>query len=314
LLISLLLLGYFFWILVDKQGSAGAALSQLAAAFSQAFLTWLIPACLLHLVGYSLISFRWQVLLQAQNVHAPFGQLFLYYFMVTFFNTFLPSTIGGDVVRVLESRKLTGDTTTAAMVVIIERFSGMVALIIIVIVGLGIKMLTESGTVYLVWLFLGLVLTLFGLLVVGAHPRVARGLLRFLSRFLPRKVLRILERAYGAVEIYYNSPGSFWKALLISVLFQLNMVTYYYFIARALNQQPDPVEFLVKIPIMIFLLMTVPAINGLGVRTAGFKELMKFPEAYALAGEMIDLGLRIVYGLLGGAVFLFYRRPSASKK
>jgi hypothetical protein len=94
----------------------------------------------------------------------------------------------------------------------------------------------------------------------------------------------------------------------VSIVFQLNIIVYYFFIARALHQDPDPVEFMVKMPIVIFLLMTIPAINGIGVRTAGFKGLMGFAPVYALAVESIDLGFRILYGLIGGIVFLFYRR------
>ena len=62
---------------------------------------------------------------------------------------------------------------------------------------------------------------------------------------------------------------------------------------------------------MIVLLMTIPAINGLGIRTASFKGLMKFPPAFAISGELIDLGMRIGYGLLGGLIFLFYRRTDS---
>ena len=122
------------------------------------------------------------------------------------------------------------------------------------------------------------------------------------------------EKAYDAVEVYYKRPRALFLSLGLSVVFQLNMVIYYFLIAKALGQNPDPIEFLIKVPIMIFLLMVVPAINGLGVRTGSFKGLMKFPTAYALAAEIIDLGMRIGYGLLGGLVFLFYRRPKNKNK
>jgi hypothetical protein len=92
------------------------------------------------------------------------------------------------------------------------------------------------------------------------------------------------------------------------------MVLYYYLIARSLGQDPDIIDFMIKVPIMIVLLMTVPAINGLGIRTASFKGLMKFPPEFALLGELIDLGMRVGYGLLGGLVFLIYRRPDSTKK
>ena len=139
-------------------------------------------------------------------------------------------------------------------------------------------------------------------------------MLIFSKKILPLKVQSSVEKAYKAVEVYYKRPGALILSLGVSVVFQLNMVIYYFFIAKALYQNPDPVDFLIKVPVMIFLLMVVPAINGLGVRTGSFRELMKFPTAHAFAVEVIDLGMRIGYGLLGGLVFLFYRRPRGTEK
>jgi hypothetical protein len=148
----------------------------------------------------------------------------------------------------------------------------------------------------------------FILAIILAHPKIAAKILALLKKILPRKIHRILEESYTAVSIYYRRPVELAAAILISIIFQLNMVLYYFLIALALNQNPDIVDFMVKVPIMIVLLMTVPAINGLGIRTASFKELMRFPPAFAISGELIDLGMRIGYGLLGGIVFLFHRR------
>ncbi len=71
-----------------------------------------------------------------------------------------------------------------------------------------------------------------------------------------------------------------------------------------------------KAPMLIFLLMTVPSINGIGVRTAVFRSLMKFPMPVSLAVEVIDIGMRLVLGLIGGGFFLFYKRGgrAADKK
>jgi hypothetical protein len=96
-------------------------------------------------------------------------------------------------------------------------------------------------------------------------------------------------------------------ALGVAVLIQFNMVVYFFLIAKALHQAPDPIEFMIKIPVLIFLLMTVPSVNGLGVRSAGFKGLMGYNAVYALAMESIALGFRILYGFVGGIVFLIYR-------
>ncbi|MCP4213589.1 MAG: flippase-like domain-containing protein [bacterium] len=312
LLVSAGLIAYFVYVLSRQFGGLDIALKNFSEVFSGASLYWLLPAGAMHIVGFSLTSLRWKVLLQGQDVHSSFGRLFTYYFMASFFNLTLPSTIGGDAVRAMESRKLTGSASTSVMVVVIERLTGLAALVFIAATGLVISFSrnTEGNTQK--WLILFLVLSLMGLVIFLARPKIAHKLLNVTAGFLPARVQGFLVQAYTAVETYYKRPASLLTAQLISIVFQVNMLLYYYFIARALQQHPDPVDFMIKIPIVIFLLMTVPAINGIGVRTASFKTLMKFPAAYALAVETLDLMFRIGYGLLGGLVFLLHRRTGAA--
>jgi len=313
IVISAGLIGYFLFSLAKEQGGLAAALHKFASAFGSAGIHWLIPAFLAHLLGFSLVSLRWGILLRPQGVKAPFTQLFLYYFMAAFFNTFLPSTIGGDAVRAIESKKLTGEASTSVTVIIVERLSGMFALVLIALTALAMKFNRSGEDSFTGAGFVAVVLVGFACLVVVAHPTVAPRILRFTGKFLPGKVQSFLEKAYQVVSAYFKYPGSLLAALGISIVFQLNMVAYYYFIARALNQSPDPVDFMFKAPILIFLLMTVPTVNGIGVRTYVFIQLMKFPKALALSAEAIDLGLKYIYGLLGGLVFLLYRRGNRRK-
>jgi uncharacterized protein (TIRG00374 family) len=308
LVVSIGLIAYFINMLAQKHGGVSKGFQQFIQAFSDAPFQWLIAAGLLHIVGLSLLSLRWKILLRGQNVHSTYGQLFIYYIMAAFFNNFLPSTIGGDTIRVIESRRLTGSTTTSVMVVIVERLTGMMALVVIAGVGLLLTFIRSGGQATQAWLLLGLVIGAFFVVIFLAHPKVGPHILRMTKKILPSKIQSFFEQAYAAVEIYYKRPGTLLMAQGVSILFQINIVLYYFFIARALHQDPDPIEFMVKMPIVIFLLMTVPAVNGIGVRTAGFKGLMGFEPVYALAVESIDLGFRILYGMFGGLVFLFYKR------
>jgi len=308
LVVSFGLIGYFLYVLAQDHEGLGNALKKFASAFSGASLEWLIPAFLLHLVGFSLVSLRWKILLKAQGVDTSYRQLFAYYFMAAFFNAFLPSTIGGDTVRAIESKKLTGNTTTSVMVVIIERLTGLMALVLIAAAGLFVKISRGTASQKMVWVFLAAVLAALLTGIVLIHPKVAPKVLGLLNRLLPAKIYSFVDQAYAAVAVYYQRPAALLSALAVSIVFQFNMVVYYFLLATALNQDPDPIDFMMKVPIMIFLLMTVPAINGLGIRTAGFKGLMEFPATYALAMECIDVVFRVGYGLLGGLCFLFYRR------
>jgi glycosyltransferase 2 family protein len=311
--ISFGLIAYFLWSLAEKQGGLGAAFNQFTNAFSGASMTWLILAASLHLVGFMLVSLRWRILLTPQGVEASYKQLFAYYFMAAFFNSFLPSTIGGDTIRAIESKKLTGSASTSVMVVIIERLTGLMALVLIAACALLIKISQSASSQATVLLFLVSVIAAFTVLIFCAHPKIAPKILGLLKKILPAKIHQFLVQAYEAVTTYYKKPKALLSALGISIIFQLNMVLYYFLIAVALNRSPNIIDFMMLVPIMVFLLMTVPAINGLGVRTAGFTGLMKFPAAYAFAVECIDIVFRIGYGLLGGLFFLFYRKNKVYK-
>src|SRR5262249_61968047 len=76
----------------------------------------------------ALSVWRWRLLLQAQGFPATMRHLSASYLVATFFNNFLPSNIGGDVIRVRDSSRLTGSTTTSLAVVAIDRILGLGAL------------------------------------------------------------------------------------------------------------------------------------------------------------------------------------------
>src|SRR5512147_1861605 len=89
ILVSIVLLGYLFTktdteALVTRVRNGDTLLLALAA--------------LLYLVVIGLSTWRWGVLLKGQGYPAPLRQLSASYLVATFFNNFLPSNIGGDLI------------------------------------------------------------------------------------------------------------------------------------------------------------------------------------------------------------------------
>lgn len=56
-----------------------------------------INTILFFFPGVWLSVLKWEKLLKIQEINVPFKQLYLYYLIGTFFNNFLPSTVGGDI-------------------------------------------------------------------------------------------------------------------------------------------------------------------------------------------------------------------------
>ena len=87
----------------------------------------------------------------------------------------LPSTVGGDVVRIARCSKSVDSTTTAFASVVLERLTGMIALPLLVIVGFLLR--PSLFHVQHSWLALftaGATLGVLGLiLVLAGHPSLA---------------------------------------------------------------------------------------------------------------------------------------------
>src|SRR5436190_16531754 len=90
-------------------------------------------------VGIVLSAWRWQQVLVVFDAPVPLRTLVGHYLAGQFVGNVLPSTIGGDVLRVTRVAKTIGSTTTAFASVVLERLSGMVALPLLVVVGFALR-------------------------------------------------------------------------------------------------------------------------------------------------------------------------------
>src|SRR5690242_10708318 len=71
---------------------------------------WLAAALVVWLAGVILSALRWQRVLAALDQRAPLRPLVSHYLASLFVSNFLPSTVGGDVLRVTRLSATNGDT------------------------------------------------------------------------------------------------------------------------------------------------------------------------------------------------------------
>lgn len=215
----------------------------------------------LFLVTLVVRAGRWAVLLRALDLEVPFGRLVYLYFVGAFFNSFLPSGFGGDVVRALE---LTQDTPTPAAVgtVLVDRMTGL-----LVLMAMGLAALPFSAdrlTPWLAWLLAG---AAGGGLLVGGLLLEGR-LLRRASGWLPDRLSLagsgLLARIYAAVT------GCGWRAigqaLAVSLVFNLLNILINILCGRAVGVDLGPGYFFATAPLISISLMIPVSVGGVGVR------------------------------------------------
>jgi len=259
-----------------------------------------VVAYLLFLVGILVRAYRWQVLLEAVQLQASLRRLVVLYFVGSFFNTFLPTGVGGDVVRVYELSRDTRRTPESVGTVLVDRMAGLVVLF-----ALAILALPFSG---------GLITTdlrLAVLLIAGGG--ILAAWLLFQASWADR-ILRLLpfgDRFRGQVTHLYEAlhacgMGGMTRALTVSLFFNLLLIAVVAVLALGLGIRVSLWYFMLFVPLISFSLTLPISISGLGVRETTFVLLfgqagVKQPQALALS--LGFYGVTLATGLVGGALY-----------
>ncbi|HET6446499.1 MAG TPA: lysylphosphatidylglycerol synthase transmembrane domain-containing protein [candidate division Zixibacteria bacterium] len=221
---------------------------------------WVLVAFLLVVASLFLRAFRWQILLRGLKAKVGYLRLVELYFAGNFFNAFLLSGFGGDVVRILEvARDVPGNVATGT--VIVDRITGLVMLFVMALLVLPFRPEGFSSTLTMVIL----VSCLAGL--IASFILLEGSLIRRFGRWLPGKlsptgdgpVARVLEAVQGCG----------WRAIAgalgVSAIFNLMLVGWWYSAGRALGYEIPYTHYLLVVPLLSMALL-VPSVGGLGVR------------------------------------------------
>jgi glycosyltransferase 2 family protein len=274
---------------------------------------WLTGAIVVTLVGVMLATLRWHRVLAALDVRTRVRPLLSNYLAGLFVSNFLPTTIGGDVLRVTRLSQLISERPRSFASVVLERLTGWVVLPVISLVTLLINpgllrppIDEASRIVILISLTTlgGLGLILFG----ASSPAVGR---RLESK---DGWLRFLNAVHLGLARFRRQPGAAFEVLVVGFAYQIAVVLAAFFAAKALGLPIGWTAVLAFMPaVAIVQVLPFPTIGGLGVREGAFV-LFLHPLGVS-TDQAITLGL-IVYGinlfasLLGAPAFAVGSRPA----
>ncbi|MEE9430497.1 MAG: lysylphosphatidylglycerol synthase transmembrane domain-containing protein [Melioribacteraceae bacterium] len=280
---------------------------EIFASFKTSNKLLLILAFSLHAVGLTISAIRWKVLLTAQGVQSKIGFLIKSYMVATFFNHFMPSTVGGDSVRAYDSWRLGENKAKAFAVVVVDRFMGLLTLLVFVIIA---TFFTEKITSQIPNLNAWLIL-----LVIGALSIVWFILFPPLSLFeklsdnnnsIVKKIGGLLHKLGSAFAQFSTKKEALVKAIFLSVLLQANVVFYYFLISQALNFNIDIINFFLIVPLTIFIMMIPISINGIGLRENTLFFFLSFygvAKSQAITFAWLEYGMLLILGIIGGIVY-----------
>ncbi len=232
---------------------------------------WWFGLAVTIMIGTALpMALRWKWLLVAQGIVERFWWLTRAYFVSYTAGQILPTSIGGDAVRIFETAKRhpgrSGDLTA---IVLIERGLGGAATVLLGAFGFVLALGHYDVSAYL-WLEGAFV---FGtlLLIVMFFSRSARPLLARVRPLLVRiRIERPLKAFYDGVHHYRGHPGLLLKVFVFTTVIQAVRILAIWAACRAVGIELSPRIYYVMGPLFFLVLLVPFTLNGFAVREAFF--------------------------------------------
>lgn len=283
------------------------------AAARQSSLPWLVLALASYAVTVLVSSWRWHRLLTIQDARMSFKSVTASFLVSLFFNNFLPTNIGGDVMRVRDTARPVGSTTRAMMVVVADRIAGLIGLFLFAAVG-GALMAQEQLPFSAIWIWVALLGGLGASAAVLFTPPLLTALL---APFGGRKsgwLAGQIETLGSSLTSFRAAPGGLLAVFAASVLLQGTFILFYAAVAKALGVHVPFFQLAAIVPLAGLIQLLPISVNGFGIREATFTVLFGrvgvSPES-ALLISLEATALILVFSVSGAVAYLL--RGSASE-
>jgi len=278
-----------------------------------ASLRWLSVALVLYFMTVLASIWRWRLLLQAQDVEVAPRTLSGSMLVALFFNNFLPSNIGGDVIRIRDTARAAGSKTLATTVVLADRVLGLMGLVLVA--ALGASMAAGAAghrpaPIWPSWLWAGFLIGAATAAPMLLAPAGVGRLLQPLTVLHPEWVGGRIESLTAALARFRDRPGTLIRCFGAAVFVQMLGVVFYVAVAYALGVNIRPWDLAVIVPISIVVQMLPVSVNGFGVREATFSfyfTRVGLPIESALLVSLVATGLTMLFSLSGAAVYISRR-------
>lgn len=302
------LLGYVIWAYWNPPGGNGLGdLWQRHVVEGQPIHAWfLVGALAVYTVALFITLFRWYILVRAQDLPFRLGDAIRIGLIGFFYNTFLPGSVGGDIVKAAALAREQSRRTVAVATVLMDRLIALWGLVwYVAVLGsvfwLGGLLDGEGAAPSRTVVFAALVIvavTAIGWLLLGLLPQHRAD--RFAGRLsrLP-KVGGSAAEFWRAVWMYRCRQKSVIVAMGISFVSFTGFILAFYWCVRSVWDPapgmtlPTLAEHFLIVPMGLVIMAIPGAPGGIGIGEAGFGGLYlwfgyKATSAYAILGTLVQ--------------------------
>ena len=196
----------------------------------------------IFIIGQVIVGLRWWLLLRAQSIFIEFWAAVRLHFLGLFYNNFMPSSVGGDLIRAWYVTKHTDKRFEAALSVFVDRGIGLLSTLIIAVFfysfflrGQSVVTSGDHGSFlasimqykWILFWFVAVAATVFCLLLSHRRGRVILGKA---WSYIYLHSVRIIEKLKSATMIYCSKPLTILTVFGLTVFLQIMVITAFWFL------------------------------------------------------------------------------------
>ncbi len=287
-------------------------------AFGAAFLLWTVSV---------LITFaRWYVLVRAQGLPFTPAAALRLGLIGLYWSTFLPGSVGGDIIKAAFVAREQERRTVAVATVILDRVIGLCGLFwLVTLLGSflnlvlvdGVAVSQEGHAMLRGILLIAVALSLGSLVFWFAMGFFSEPWAERMAERMERvpKIGVSLAELWRALWLYRRRGKSVALALALAVIGHCGFVATFYAAANVLEQEtgiPSLKTHYLIVPLGMIIQAVVPTPGGVGGAEYGFGKLYELIGYTFTAGALAALVKRVIEWALGLLGYLVYLRMKAN--
>jgi len=279
----------------------GINFAAIQSRLSQINPLWVLLAVLATIFQIFLGALRWREISVQCAAPLGTGQAFRYNMIGAFFNQTLPSTIGGDAMRLWLVRQTGAGWRAATYSVLVDRAIGLIALALIVVASLpwSYDLIGNArGRLALLLVDVGAISAGLGFLVLGMLPWP------WLKTFWPLRHIHACSVIANQV-IFSRSSGP--KIAVLSLLIHVMAVVIAWCAVRSIAASAGFEQLFLLIPPIMLITMLPISIAGWGVREATMMVAFGYAGLVQTDGTVVSLlfgASSFIVGAIGGLVWI----------
>lgn len=288
----------------------GINFAAIQVRLSQISIGWIIAGVVVTVLQTVLSAFRWREISALCGAELTDMQAFRYNMIGAFFNQTLPSSIGGDAVRLWLVGRTGVGWRAATYSILTDRAVGFIALALVIVVSLPFSsdvISDQHGWFALILVDLAAVAAGVGFLIFGRLP------FAWLKRWWPTRHIHACSVIANQV-IFSRTHGL--KIAALSITIHVLAVVVALCAVRSIAAPGDFMQLFMLIPPVTLITMLPISIAGWGVREATMMVAFGYAGLVPADGTVVSILYGAIYfilGGMGGLVWIFSAEKSAGK-